>query len=373
MEQFSAFIGLDVHKDRISVAVAAAGRGGEVRSLGAVPNSVDAVNRLVRRVTGRWGCVEFVQEAGPCGYGLHRQLEQLGQTSRVVAPSRTPKRSGDRIKNDTRDALMLARLLRAGELEFNWVPDQVHEAVRDLVRARQAASFDVRKARQRIQSFLLKHDRRYVKKPWGGQHREWLANHSFGHPAQQIAFENYLRTEAQAVARRAELDQQIREVLPTWSMAPLVEALQALRGVAFVIAVCIVAEVGDMTRFKNARHLMAFLGLVPAERSSGASVRPRGITKTGNNIVRSHLLEAAWCYRLHAKIGVRLIRRDNSLPEIAKEIAWKAQVRLCGRYRRLMARGKKSQLVTTAIARELVGFIWAIGQEFSPRSRPART
>jgi transposase len=259
---------------------------------------------------------------------------------------------------------MLARLLRAGELDFIWVPDEVHEAVRDLVRARQAASFDVRKARQRIQSFLLKHSRRYVKKPWGAQHRVWLANQSFEHPAQQIAFENYIRAEGQSVTRRAEIDQQLRDILPSWSLAPMVEALQALRGVAFVIAVCLVSEIGDFARFKTARHLMAFLGLVPGERSSGSTVRPRGITKTGNKIVRSHLIEAAWCYRLRAKVGVRLVRRDNSLPEVAKEIAWKAQVRLCARHRRLVARGKKSQLVTTAIARELVGFIWAIGREF---------
>jgi transposase len=368
MEKSNAFVGLDVHKDRISVAVADAERGSEVRSLGSIPNTVDAINRLARKLADRYGRIEFVQEAGPCGYGIHRHLNQLGYTSRVVAPSRTPKRSGDRIKNDTRDALMLARLLRAGELEFIWVPDKVHEAVRDLVRARQAASFDLRKTRQRIRSFLLKHDRRYPKKAWGGQHRIWLAKQTFDHPAQQIAFCSYLRAEAQAMARRGELDEQIREILPTWSMSPLVEALQALRGVALTIAVCLVAEIGDMSRFKSARHLMAFLGLVPAERSSGSSVRPRGITKSGNNIVRSHLLEAAWCYRLHAKIGERLVRRDSSLPEVAREIAWKAQVRLCGRYRRLTARGKKSQLVTTAIARELVGFVWAIGQEFRPAS-----
>lgn len=191
-----------------------------------------------------------------------------------------------------------------------------------------------------------------------------MANQSFDHPAQQIAFENYLRAEAQSVTRRAELDQQIRDILPSWSLAPLVDALQALRGVAFVIVAGLVAEIGDFTRFKTPRHLMAFLGLVPSERSSGQTVRLRGIAKAGNKIVRSHLVEAAWCYRLRAKIGERLVRRNPTLPEIAKEIAWKAQVRLCGRYRRLMARGKKSQVVTTAIARELVGFIWAIGQEF---------
>jgi transposase len=367
MTEGHAFIGLDVHKDTISIAIAEPQRGAEVRSLGSIPHSADSVNRLVRRLLDRYQHVEFVQEAGPCGFSLHRQLEQLEQRSFVVAPSRIPAQAGNRIKNDTRDALMLARLFRAGELEFIWVPDATHEAVRDLVRARQAASYDVRKARQRIQSFLLKHNRRYLKKPWGGQHREWLARQSFEHPAQQIAFENYLRAEGQSVTRRAELDQQLREVLPGWSLGPFVEALQALRGVAFTIAICLVAEIGEMSRFRSARHLMAFLGLVPGERSSGTTVRPRGITKTGNKVVRSHLLEAAWCYRLRAKVGTRLIRRDGTLPEIAREIAWKAQVRLCGRYRRLMARGKKSQVVTTAIARELVGFIWAIGQEFRPK------
>jgi transposase len=360
MSDTNAFVGLDGHKEQIAVAIASAGRDGEVRFWGTVPNKPGAVERLVRKLGERHGRVECAYEAGPTGYGLYRQLIALGVGCKVVAPSRTPKKPGDRIKNDRRDALTLARLLRAGELSFVWVPDEVHEARRDLVRARQAASADVRKARQRIQSFLLKEGRSYGRKPWGYNHRVWLANQSFAHPAQQIAFQSYLNAQEQAESRRAELDRQIDELLPQWSLAPIVEALQALKGIGRVIAVALVAEVGDLTRFANPRQLMAYLGLVPGEHSSGARIRPHGITKAGNVPLRALLFEAAWCYRTPPKVGSWLWTRLPEVGQEIKDIAWKAQVRLNGRYRRLTGRGKRTQIAVTAVARELLGFVWAI-------------
>lgn len=365
MTEFNAFIGLDVHKATIAVAIAEAGRDGEVRFYGGIPNSAEAVNKLLRKLESKYERMEFVYEAGPCGYGVARHLKDSGHECKVTAPSRMPRKPGERIKNDHRDATHLARLLRAGELSFVWVPDETHEAIRDLVRARQSATFDVRRSRQHIQSYLLKYSRHFCGsgKYWGRVHRTWLANQSFEHPAQQYALQTYLNAMDQALSRRAEIEAQIRELLPAWTLAPLVSALQTLRGVAESIAVSLVAEIGDLKRFTNPRQLMAYLGLVPGEHSSGSSVKQRGITKTGNKIVRSLLLEAAWTYRCTAKVSSRMMRRMVDAPEPLKAIAWKAQVRLCGRYRRLVARGKKSQVAVTAIARELLGFIWAIAQE----------
>jgi transposase len=268
-----------------------------------------------------------------------------------------------RVKNDHRDAVALARLLRAGDLVPIWVPDPTHEAMRDLVRARQAASFDVRKARQRIQSYLLLRDLHFAGKPWSYRHKRWISDQQLDHPAMQITLQGYVNALEQAESRRAELDAQIQELLPTWSLAPIVTALQALRGIARVIAVALVAEVGDFNRFPSARELMAYLGLVPGEHSSGSTVRPRGITKQGNSALRALLYEAAWCYRQSAKVGQWMkTRLPKEVPQYALDIAWKAQVRLCGRYRRLIARGKRSQIAVTAVARELLGFVWAIAR-----------
>jgi transposase len=365
--QFNAYIGLDVHKETIAIALAEAGRTGEVRFFGEIANTPDAVAKVLKRLGGRHGKLHFVYEAGPCGYGLYRQINAAGHVCEVVSPAHTPRRAGDRVKTDRRDALVLARLSRAGELASVWVPDEAHEAMRDLTRAREAAVKDVRKLRQRIQGFLLRHGRRYVGAVWKKQHRVWLANQSFAHPAQQIAFQTYLNAMDQAVERKDLIEKQIKALVPDWSLGPVVEALQSMRGIALTVAAGIVAEIGDMQRFDHPRQLMAFLGLVPGEHSSGSRRKLTGITKAGSLVARRLIVEAAWAYRAPAKIGQAIMRRQQSIATSIREIAWKAQIRLCARYRRMLARGKKKTIVITAIARELVGFIWAIGSQIAPR------
>jgi|HubBroStandDraft_4_1064222.scaffolds.fasta_scaffold64501_1 transposase len=364
---YSAYVGLDVHKTTIAIAVAEAGRGSEVRFFGEIANSPDALATLLKKLGARHGKLYFVHEAGPCGYGLYRQIIDAGHVCDVVSPAHTPRRAGDRIKTDRRDAIMLARLSRAGELTKVWTPDYAHEAMRDLIRSREVASKDVRQARQRVQGFLLRNGRRYAGAVWKRSHRVWLGNQTFDHPAQQIAFQTHLNAMDQAVERKLEIEKQIQALLPDWSLGPVVEALQALRGVALAVAAGVVAEVGDFQRFDNPRQLMAYLGLVPGERSSGETRRPTSITKAGSIVARKLIVEAAWAYRMPAKIGQAMQRRQEGATAEVRAIAWKAQVRLCARYRRMLARRKTPPVVITAIARELVGFIWAIGRSVKPR------
>jgi transposase len=369
MESARAYVGLDVHKDTISVAIADATRNGEVRFWGTISNEGDQLEKLVRQLTAKHGRLEFVYEAGPCGYDIHRRLTMAGQVCVVVAPSHIPRKPGDRVKNDHRDAVTLARLARAGELTAIWVPDVVHEAMRDVVRARHAANKDLKIARQRIQSFLLKYRAVYPGKAWTGRHLSWLANRQFEHRAQQIAFQGYINAMEQALAHRTDLEEQIRALLPDWSLSGLVDALQSLRGVALVIGVSVVAEVGDLTRFESPKQLMSFLGLVPGEHSSGTKIRPRGITKTGNTSVRRLLYEAAWSYRQTPKVGAYMRQHmPKNIPQAAKDIAWKAQQRLCKRYRALLGKGKKPQVAITAVARELLGCMWAIARALTTES-----
>ncbi len=358
---------MDTHKAKISVALAETGRDREVRFLGEIVNKPDAIKRPVDKLASRHGELSFCYEAGPCGYGLHRQITRLGHECMVVAPSLVPTRPGDHVKTNRRDAVTLAGLHRAGELTAVWVPDAAHEAMRDLVRARTSAVEDLRAARQRLQGFLLRHDRVYTgRTSWSQAHRRWLAGLGFDHPAQQIVFQEYIHAIDDAEARRDRLSSQIGELLPSWSMAPLVEALQAMRGVALLAAVTVVAEIGDFRRFANPRQLMAYLGLVPSEYSSGKKVTRGRITKAGNTHARRVLVEGAWTYRMPARLGPVLHARLDGLPRDVREIARKAQVRLCARYRRLAARGKPKNLVTTAIAREMEAFAWAIARQVEP-------
>ena len=367
---FNAYLGLDVHKETIAVAIAD-GRTNDVRFYGGISNTPDAVAAVLKKIAQRYGKLHVVYEAGPCGYGLYRQINGAGHVCAVVSPAHTPKRAGDRVKTDRRDAILLARLARAGELTSVWVPDQTHEAMRDLIRAREVAVKTVRQARQRIQGFLLRYGRRYVGAVWKRSHRIWLGNQSFEQPAQQITFQSYLNAMDQAIDRREFIDRQIAELVREWSLGPVVVALQALRGVALAVAAGVVAEVGDMRRFDNPRQLMAYLGLVPGERSSGQTRRVTSITKAGSTVARRLIVEAAWAYRMPAKIGQAMQRRQEALPTSVRDIAWKAQVRLCTRYRRMLARRKKAPVVITAIARELVGFIWAIACQVEPKQAAA--
>ena len=362
MKEFSKYVGLDVHKETIAVAVAEA-NGGEVRYLGEIANTPEAIDKLVKQLRKGGAELSFCYEAGPCGYGIHRQLTDLGWDCQVVAPSLIPKKAGDRVKTDRRDSLMLARLHRAGELTAVWVPDGAQEALRDLTRAREDMKHLQRQVKQRLLAFLLRHGKRYDGKcNWTQAHYRWLEAVKFEHPVQQIVFQEYVDT-VKAMTKRVEaLDKQIESAAAESIFWPVIEGLMALRGVNLLTATTIVAEIGDLRRFASAPQLMAYLGVVPSEHSSGGTKSRGGITKTGNGHVRRVLVEAAWAYRHPARKTAVLQRRAERTSEVVQEIAWKAQTRLCSRYRLFEARGKLKVQACTAIARELAGFIWAIGQ-----------
>lgn len=357
------FVGLDVHAETIAVAVAE--QDGEVRPLGVIPNRVESIRKLVKKL-GPVGQLRFCYEAGPTGYVVYWQLTTLGAKCEVVAPTLVPVKAGDRVKTDRRDALKLARNYRAGELTPVWVPDVAHEALRDLVRAREAAKKDQLRSRHRLIKFLLRHGRRPPTgvKPWTLNYLSWVKNEvHFEQMAQEATLLDYLNEVEHAELRIARLNLAIEEAvkLTPPKMRAVIEALQALRGVAQVTAVTIVAEVGEVSRFTGARQLMGYGGIVASEHSSGESTWRGGITKSGNAHLRRVVVEAAWSYRHRPSVGESLRKRQAVVSEEIREIAWKAQHRLHTRYRKLMARGKEKEKVVTAIGRELLGFIWAIG------------
>lgn len=357
------YVGLDVHKEDVVVALAEGGLRGAVLDYGRIANTPAALARLVGKLDRDGVTLRFCYEAGPCGYGIQRQLSAAGHDCVVVAPSLIPKRPGDRIKTDRRDAASLAKLHRAGELTSVWVPDAGHEAIRDLVRARLDAVHALRRVRQQVSGFLLRQGCHYGRPAWTKLHRRWLAGLKFEQALHHVVLEDYIQAVEAAEARRDRLTAQIEACLPDWALAPVVAALQTMRGMALVNAATLIAELGDLTRFPNPRQLMAYLGLVPSEHSSGASVKRGGITKAGNSVARRLLIEAAWSYRFPPRLSRELLLRQEKQPKPIRDIAWKGQVRLCTRYRRLARTGKPANIVTTAIARELAGFIWAIARQ----------
>lgn len=357
------FIGLDVHAE--TIAVAAAEPAGEVRSVGVIPNRIESIRKLVKKL-GPVKQLRVCYEAGPTGYVVYWQLTALGVKCEVVAPTLVPVKAGDRVKTDRRDALKLARSYRAGDLTPVWVPDAAHEALRDLVRAREAAKKDQLRARHRLGKFLLRQGRRppTVMKAWTQAHLAWVKSAvHFDQPAQEATLLDYIHEVDHVAARIERLESAIDAAvtLAPVRMRAVIEALQALRGVALVTAVTIAAEVGELTRFTKPRQLMGYSGAVASEDSSGQRTRRGGITKTGNAHLRRVIIEAAWAYRYRPAVGAALRKRQATVSAEVKEIAWKAQHRLHGRYRALTARGKCKQQVVTAIGRELLGFIWAIG------------
>ena len=363
MKKYSKFVGFDVHKASIAVGIAAADRG-EAGLYGTIENAPGAYLKLAKKLSKGGEDVLFCYEAGPCGYEIYRQLTKAGYNCMVIAPSLIPKKAGDRVKTDRRDAVSLARLLRAGELTSIWVPDREQEAMRDLIRAREDMKGMERKSRQRLGGFLLRHNKVYPgRSKWTKAYFGWLEGLRVETAAQQIVLQEYIDMVKHTQERVASMEEEIRKALDGWTLRPIVEGLMALRGINLVAAMTIIAELGDLSRFESARQLMSHLGLVPSEYSSGQRQKRGGITKTGNSHVRRVLIEASWCYRLPARKTAHLRRKAEKTSKPVQEIAWKAQKRLCNRYWYLINKGKLHVKSCTAVARELVGFIWAIARE----------
>jgi transposase len=358
------FVGLDVHAATIAVAVAEP--GGEVRSLGIISNRLESIRKLIAKL-GPVKDLKICYEAGPTGYVLYWQLTQLGVACEVIAPTLVPTKAGDRIKTDRRDAEKLARSYRAGDLTAVWVPEAAHEALRDLVRAREAAKKDQLRARHRLGKFLLRHGQRAPEdmKAWTKKHLEWIKTHvRFDQAGLEAAFADYVQEVDHCSERIVRLEKAIAEAVEQspLSMRAVIEALQALRGVAQTTAATIVSELGSLSRFESPRQLMGYSGLVSREHSSGTHIQRGAITKTGNAHLRRVVVEASWAYQHRPNVTGFLLRRQKNLAldEGTKQIAWKAQQRLHSRYKKLAGRGKNKNQIVTALGRELLGFVWAI-------------
>ena len=361
MKDSITIVGMDVHKNSISIALAQTRGSKEVKSYGRIAGTMAALDTFVRSLVSKGMNPRFVYEAGPCGYAIYRHLTKNGYPCKVIAPSLTPKKAGDRIKNDTRDATTLARLERSGDLTEICVPTEEDEAMRDLTRARQDAVKTQTMARQQLKSFLLRHDKRCPSsESWGTTHMQWLKGVSMDLPVLQIVLDDYIHTVIAATDRVKELEAAIARAIPEWRLAPYVRSLQAMRGIAAVSAATMVAETGDMNRFASPKQYMAFIGIIPSEHSTGDRVRRGTITKTGNSHLRYAFVEAAKQYARRASVSRQIAKRQEGLPKEIIAVAWKAQRRLCKRFMTLAMRGKHKNKIAVAVARELTGFVWAL-------------
>jgi transposase len=376
-QKVKMFLGLDVHAETIAVAVAEAD-GGEVRSLGIIPNRPGSVGKLIRKL-GNPEAIKACYEAGPCGYDLYWQLVELGVGCEVVAPTLIPVKAGDRVKTDRRDARKLAQLFRSGELTAAWVPDKAHEALRDIVRAREAAKKDQLRARHRLQKFLLRKGLRPPEKlrAWSDKYMQWVKGLTMPLPAEEAVRLDYVNEVDHAAARIERLERAINEAVDAAPkiIQAVVQALQAFRGLQRLGAATIAAEAGSLSRFERAKQLMGYGGIVSSEDSSGGRTRRGAITKTGNAHLRRIVVEAAWAYRHRPNLSKGLRARQKDLPPEICEIAWKAQHRLHKRYMTLLMKGKTKQQVVVAVGRELLGFIWDVGRrvEAAQASSPAQS
>jgi transposase len=365
-DDITAFVGLDVHKDTIAIAVAHEGRG-EAQFVGTCgPELPELLKTLSRLCSPLHTLIAY--EAGPSGFALARQLGAAGWPCQVIAVSKTPRKPGERVKTDRRDALSLARYLRSGDLTPVVIPDARDEAIRDLSRARQDAVRARLKVRQQLKAMLLRHGERFPgKTSWGATHERYLSRIGFEHAAQQIAFAEYRAAVLEAHERVERITAALRDQLEHWRYGPVVKALMCFKGIDFVAAATIVSELGDMHRFAHPKQLMAYLGLVPSEYSSGTARAQGSITKTGNSHVRRILIESAWCYRYSARLSRPVTQRQLEQPKVIRDIAWRAQLRLCSRYRRLCGRGLHSNKICVAVARELAGFLWEAARHVQPK------
>lgn len=356
------YVGLDVHADTIVIAVAEEGRGA-AKVLAKIPHCWKSLFAKLKSLATK-GRLMICYEAGPTGYLLCRKLRSAGFDCQVIAPSLIPRKSGQGVKTDRRDAVALAHFLRSGDLTQVWVPDEECEALRDLSRAREAAKSAELAARQQLSKFLLRHGRRWELSTWTKKHLDWIRGQQFEYAAQMRVLADALQAVEDATARVERLEKDLEALAPkVQHLWPIIRALQALRGIAFISAVTIVSELGDLKRFGSARQLMAYLGLVPSEHSSGLTQRRGSITKSGNSHVRRILVEAAHhAHRLPTRSKILRQRQLGLAPGVIR-IATKAQSRLHRRAMQLYQKGKSKPKVVVAIARELAGFVWAIAQE----------